>query len=237
MHKVDIPQMIVDRVMRLRGTPHVHENLNPKSTALIVVDLQNCFLVEEVASAFVPGAVEVIPNVNKLASVVRETGGKVFWIHNTVNAHALESWSEWFGMMKGKPEEIRRRANNMRIGSRGHELHADLIIKPEDQTVLKQRFSAFIGGSSGLPEMLRLQGIDTVLITGTATNVCCESTARDAMMMNFKVVMVSDGNATFTDEEHNATLVNMYATFGDVMDTDYLSACLRKNAAVDIAAQ
>jgi ureidoacrylate peracid hydrolase len=230
MHKIAIPQNILDRVMERRGTLHCHADLNPRTTALIVVDLQNCFMVEEVASAYVPVAVEIVPAVNRLAAAVRETGGKVFWIRNTVNEYTQETWSNWFDMMKGNPDQIKRRIRNMAIGSRGHELHPDLVVKPEDETVLKQRFSAFIQGSSGLPEKLRTQGFDTVLITGTVTNVCCESSARDAMMLNFKTVMVSDANAAMTDAEHNASLASIYSTFGDVMETDFLIECLRRNA-------
>jgi hypothetical protein len=81
------------------------------------------------------------------------------------------------------------------------------------------------------------QGYDTVLITGTVTNVCCESSARDAMMLNFKTIMVSDANATRTDEEHNATLSTFYAIFGDVMDTDFLIGRLDANAALREAAE
>jgi len=237
MHKVVIPQKIIDRVMERRGVLHCHDDLDPRTTALIVIDLQNCFMVEEVASAYVPVAVEIVPAVNRLASAVRETGGKVFWIRNTVNENTLSTWSEWFSMMKGNPDQVARRIKHMKMGSRGHELHKDLIVKPEDETVFKQRFSAFIQGSSGLPEILRAQGFDTVLITGTVTNVCCESSARDAMMLNFKTIMVSDANAALTDEEHNATLSSIYSTFGDVMDTDYLIGRLRKNAVVKEAAE
>jgi ureidoacrylate peracid hydrolase len=237
MHKVEIPQRIIDRVMERRGTLHCHENLDPAKTALIVVDLQNCFMVEEVASAYVPVAVEIVPAVNRLAAAVRETGGKVFWIRNTVNDDTLKTWSEWFAMMKGNPDQVSRRMKHMKMGSRGHQLHPDLVVKPEDQTVFKQRFSAFIQGSSGLPEMLRTQGFDTVLITGTVTNVCCESSARDAMMLNFKTIFVSDANAAMTDEEHNATLVSMYSTFADVMDTDFLIGCLRRSAGAREAAE
>lgn len=237
MHKVDIPKHIVDRVMERRGVLHIHDDLDPKTTALIVVDLQNCFMVEEVASAYVPMAVEIVPNVNRLAATVRETGGKVFWVRNTVNDDTLKTWSEWFAMMKGNPDQVTRRMKHMKVGSRGHELHKDLIAKPEDETVFKQRFSAFIQGSSGLPEMLRTQGFDTVLITGTVTNVCCESSARDAMMLNFKTIMVSDANAAQTDAEHNATLSSIYSTFGDVMDTDYLISRLRKNSVMKEAAE
>ena len=74
-----------------------------------------------------------------------------------------------------------------------------------------------------------------VLIVGTVTNVCCESSARDAMMLNFKTVMVSDGNSARSDAEHTATLAAFYAVFGDVMDTDMTIACLRKNAARVVA--
>ena len=220
MHKIEIPQHILDRVRERRGTLHCHADLNPRTTALIVVDLQNCFMVEEVASAYVPVAVEIVPAVNRLAAAVRETGGKVFWVRNTVSEHAKESWSTWFDMMKLNPDQVNRRIKNMSIGSRGHELHPDLIVKPEDETVLKQRFSAFIQGSSGLPEKLRAEGFDTVLITGTVTNVCCESSARDAMMLNFKTIMVADGLAAGSDEEHNASLSAFYGQFGDVQSVD-----------------
>jgi ureidoacrylate peracid hydrolase len=230
MHKINLPQSLIDRVMERRGNLHVHDNLDPRRTALIVVDMQHAFLTKELAAAYVPGAVDIIPNINKLARVVRETGGKVVWIQNTVNEYALETWSEWFGMFRGTPDEVRRRVKNMAVGSRGHEIHHDLDVKPVDSRVLKQRFSAFLPGSSGLTDQFRAEGIDTVIITGTVTNCCCESSARDAMMYNFKVIMVSDGNATWTDEEHNATLSNIYSIFGDVMDTDYLMGRLRNNA-------
>jgi ureidoacrylate peracid hydrolase len=65
--------------------------------------------------------------------------------------------------------------------------------------------------------MLRNYGIDTLLIAGTKTNICCESTARDAMMLDFKVVMVSDCCAALSDDEHLATLETFIQQFGDVM--------------------
>jgi len=71
----------------------------------------------------------------------------------------------------------------------GHQIYPELEVLPEDEIVFKYRFSAFIQGSSDLPERLRAQGFDYVLITGTVTNVCCESSARDSMMLNFKTIM------------------------------------------------
>ena len=99
-----------------------------------------------------------------------------------------------------------------------------------DDIVYKYRFSAFVQGASDLPQRLQDGGFASVLIVGTVTNVCCESSARDAMMLNFKTVMVSDGNSAHSDAEHTATLAAFYAVFGDVMDTDMTIACLRKNA-------
>jgi ureidoacrylate peracid hydrolase len=230
VHKVSIPQYIVDRVVERRGKEHIHADLVPSKTALIVVDLQNAFMVEEYAAAYVPEAVNIVPNVNRLASAVRANGGKVFWIRNTVTEESKTTWSTWYEMTGYRPDMVAKRQANMALGAKGHELHPDLIELPEDETVLKQRFSAFIQGSSDLHERLKAQGFDTVLITGTVTNVCCESSARDAMMLNYKVIMVSDANAAMTDAEHNASLTSIYSTFGDVMDTDMTIDCLEKNA-------
>jgi ureidoacrylate peracid hydrolase len=235
MHKVEIPQWATELALARRGKLHVHQNLDPAKTALIVVDLQNAFMIEEVAVAYVPSAVEIVPNVNKLAAAVRRTGGKVFWVKQTVDDASCVAWSEWLNMMRPRVRDGFVR--NLTPGSRGHAIYADLHVKPEDELVEKQRFSAFVQGSSDLPHRLRAQGYDTVLITGTVTNVCCESSARDAMMLNFKTIMVSDANAARTDEEHNATLATFYAIFGDVMDTAFLIERLEANAAARVAAE
>ena len=110
-------------------------------------------------------------------------------------------------------------------GSFGHGLWQDLDVLPQDLKVQKRRFSAFVDGSSRLHELLTSRGIDTVIVTGTSTNVCCESTARDASMMNYKVIFVADATATYTDAEQNWTLGNMMM-FADVMTVDEVLAAL-----------
>ena len=235
MHKVEIPQWATELALARRGKLHVHQNLDPAKTALIVVDLQNAFMIEEVAVACVPFAVEIVSNVNKLAAAVRHTGGKVFWIKQTVDDASCLAWSEWLNMMR--PHVRDGVVRNLAPGSRGHAIYAELDVKPEDEIVEKRRFSAFVQGSCDLPHRLRAQGYDTVLITGTVTNVCCESSARDAMMLNFKTIMVSDANAARTDAEHNATLATFYAIFGDVMDTAFLIERLKANASAAVAAE
>ena len=105
-------------------------------------------------------------------------------------------------------------------GSEGATLWHGLDIKPSDQHVTKRRFSAIIQGSSDLHDQLQGAGVDTLIVLGTATNVCCESTARDAFMLNYRTVVVSDANATISDEAHNAALSALMIQFSDIFTTD-----------------
>jgi uncharacterized repeat protein (TIGR01451 family) len=89
-----------------------------------------------------------------------------------------------------------------------------LEVLPSDLRIKKVKYSAFICGSSDIDRQLKARNIDTLLIAGTLTNVCCESTARDAMMLDYKVLMISDANATLTDEEHAAALNTFMMFFG-----------------------
>src|SRR6185436_9341265 len=231
MHALSIPKWAVERVVERHGTAHPYADLDPARTALVVVDMQNGFMVEGVAHALCRTAVEIVPNVNRLAAAVRRAGGRVVWIRNTYDP-------AWLTMQANvRAEKVAKLIESMTEGSVGHQLYPELDIKSGDTIVQKYRFSAFLPESSDLAVRLRAGGYDTVLIAGTVTNVCCESSARDAMMMSFKTVMVSDANAANSDEEHNASLVNFYVTFGDVMYTAYLIERLEANAAARIAAE
>ena len=218
MHKVDIPQYIIDRVTKARGKLHAFDQLSGPATALLVVDLQNVFMLPPYPTE-VPLAREIVPSVNKLAAATRAAGGAVVWIQMTHTEQDKKTWSVFY-------EDVTKTAirgdklKGLIRGSHGQALYETLDVKPQDLKLEKSRFSAFIQGSSDLDMLLKERGIDTVLVTGTVTNTCCESTARDAMMLNYKTIMVSDANAAATDEEHNATLANMLRIFGDVMSTD-----------------
>ena len=204
MNGVTFPPSIIERVIARRGMEHVFADLDPKRTALVVVDLQNAFMDDEVGHAVCPAARDIVPNVNRLAAAMRASGGAVVWIKNTFDETCLTEWSVMQDMLT--PQGRAKRAAAMSENTKGHELWPTLDVRPEDAIVKKYRFSAFLPGASELPDILRARGIDTVLITGTVTNVCCESSARDAMMSNFRVVMVSDGNAAMTQAEHEASL-------------------------------
>ena len=235
MHVVSIPQSVIDRVIARRGRYHVYDDLDPSKTALVVVDMQNAFMLPGVAHALCPMAETIVPNINRLAGAVRDTGGAVVWIKTTFTEDALRDWSTYFEMIT--PERVAKRIEALTAASLGHQLWSTLEVRSEDLVVEKNRFSAFIQGSSDMARVLHERGLDTVIVTGTVTNVCCESTARDAMMLNFKTIMVTDGNAAATDEDHNASLAAFYLTFGDIMSTDMLIDRLRRNARKPVAAE
>jgi len=224
-----IPDDVVQRVSERRGTAHPFAELDPVRTALVVIDMQHAFMNDAAGHAVCPAAHDIVPAINRLAAAVRLGGVGVFWVRMTHDDRCLDEWSVAFET--ATPAARAKRIAALTAGSLGHSLWPDLDLKPEDEIVDKYRFSGFLPGTSELPNRLRARGFDTVLITGTVTNVCCESSARDAMMTNFKTVMVSDGNAAMTQAEHDAALTAFYNIFGDVMDTDMLVGALEPKRA------
>ena len=220
MHKNAIYPSVVERVGQRRGGIRVFDRLNTKRTAHIVVDLQNGFMAPG-AVAEIDEAREIVPVVNRISEAVRDAGGLVVYIQNTLDEVAIRTWSTYLDHFC-TPARKQRMIETFTPGAEGHALWSGLDIRPEDLKVQKRRFGAFVAGSSDLHDILQARGIDTLIITGTASQVCCESTARDAMMMNYKVFFVADGNATFNDQEHNATLSAMAHTFCDVIDSTAL---------------
>ncbi len=213
MHSFTLPQILQDRVAARSGRVHPYDAIDPARAALLVIDMQNYFVSPDYQGE-VAMAREVVPAINALAAALRTRGGHVAWIKNSTN-DTRESWSTLHETLL-TPERAARRYATMDEAHPGHALWPALTVEPGDVQMVKKRYSAFIQGSSGIEAHLRARGIDTVLIAGTATNVCCESTARDAMMLNFKTLMISDATATFSDAEHHASLAGFYATFGDV---------------------
>lgn len=232
-HKIEIPPDIIARVIKRCGTPHPFARLDPARTALLVVDMQNGYMNAEVGHSCVPTAPGIVPTINRLAATLRETGGQVYWIQNASDEKSRVEWSVLED--QASPERRAARIRSIAPGTPGHAFWPDLDIRPGDEIVPKYRYSCFIRGASDLEERLRSRGIDTVLITGTLTNVCCESTARDAMMLNFRTIMVSDANAAMTDAEHNASLIAFYLAFGDVQQAAQIEAALQAGSVAKVA--
>ena len=225
MHELSIPPHVLERVIRRAGRPHPFDVIEPAKTALVVIDMQNYFM-KPGFQGEVPMARKIVPTVNRLAAATRELGGHVVWVKNTTSG-TRESWSVLHDWLQ-TPDRRDRRYASMELGQEGHALWPELDARPEDAQIVKKRFSAFIQGSSDIEAYLRGRGIDTLLIGGTATQVCCESSARDAMMLNFKVIMVPDALATYSDEEQNISLRAFYSNFGDLQTADQAIASLKR---------
>ena len=218
MHKHELPRDLRERVARRRGRMHAFDPIAPARTALLVVDMQNYF-VEPGQACEIPAAREIVPNINRLAREARDSGAAVVWILMTQGAETVKSWSVFYDHLNTEAYG-RNEMERLSAGDHGNALWHAMEPAPGDLTVRKSRFSAFIQGSSDLHDILRSRGIDTVIVTGTTTNTCCQTTALDAMMLDYKVIFVSDATATRNDEQHLATLANILNVFGDVRSTD-----------------
>jgi ureidoacrylate peracid hydrolase len=216
----------VARVVARRGRLHAFERIEPARCALLVVDMQNSFVKQGAGHAWVPAAAATCPAIEHLAAGLRDAGGTVVWVLNTFTPESAQSWSH-FHRDLSTPLGFERRSRSMAPGHEGHALYADLHPHPQDLQVPKTRYSAFVPGSSDLHERLQARRIDTVLIAGTATNVCCESTGRDAMMLDYRTVMVSDACSASTQAEHEASLCGFLLNFGDVQTVEEVLAALR----------
>jgi ureidoacrylate peracid hydrolase len=217
MHKYIVPDSVRTRVIRLQGKPFALDSIDAARTALVVVDMQNYYMAEGYPNE-APVARAIVPNINRMATALRTAGGRVVWIQ-TDSRQALAKWSNHH-KYKLTPERAAKRIQMLSESDDGFKLYKGLEARPEDLYVRKIKFSALVGESSNLDRVLHDNGIEILLIAGTKTNVCCESTARDASMMEYRVAMLSDANATSTDEEHAAALNGFQISFGDVMTID-----------------
>jgi nicotinamidase-related amidase len=118
----------------------------------------------------------------------------------------------------------------MIAGTRSHAIHAAMDVRDSDIVVDKYRYSAFMCPAGRLKSVLGEMDVDTLVIAGTLTNCCCESTARDGNMMGYKIVFLGDATSANTDEEHNAALLNIRLLFGDVRSTADLAAMIAPSA-------
>jgi len=224
MHKVGVREHIVERVMARRKKYHWFTELDASKTALVVIDMQNTFC-EPNSPAEVPQSREIVDPINKFAKSFREKGGQVVWVlHANSQIEDKSDWELFFNNVVSAEVKTRTMAS---LSPDKQKVWKDLTVDEKDITIIKNRYSALISGSSSLERVLRNLGIDTILIAGTKTNICCESTARDGMMLDFKIVMVEDCCAALSDDEHQAALESIIQQFGDVRTSDSLLEILK----------
>ncbi|CAM5215580.1 hypothetical protein CDEF62S_05853 [Castellaniella defragrans] len=155
------PQSVIERVVARQGTLHSHATLNPRTTAFVVVDLQN-YYTQPNYQGYCAAAAKTFPAVNTLARELRFRGGTVIWVRTNADG-ASQFWSHHHQRML-TPERSKRRLLELGSHHQGYALAAELEVLPEDLQVIKRCYSALTPGSSSLGQILHDQAIDTVLI-------------------------------------------------------------------------
>ena len=181
--------------------------------------MQNIWLQEGMA-AYSPYCAGAVPATNKLCKAMRAAGSKVYWVRAIYGDDAPKTWSAYMEYLS--PEDVSVMLEALTEGHPAAEIWRGMDVQQGDKVLDKKRFSAFISGSSKIERHLRRDGIDTLIITGVATDVCVESTARDAYMLNFRTIVVSDAPATRSDEAQNASLSSLFNHFADIFSSDEL---------------
>ena len=197
MHIIELPAHLTD------GTRPCFrfDDIDPKATALLVIDLQAVF-VDEGQPFASEHARDILPNANALIAATRAAGGTVVFTRASTTDEGPYARPAWFDQSAAYGPL----APLLRVGSDGHAMSKAVDVQPGDLVIDKYRSSAMLAQSSNLPEILRERGIDTVIVIGAITNYCCENTARDACQMDFRVFFVIDATAALSDAEHNASL-------------------------------
>jgi nicotinamidase-related amidase len=222
MHKVHLPDWAVARGRNMNHFPAI----DPARTALVVIDMQNVFM--EPAEVFGnQNALDIVGTVNHAVRTLRDAGATVIWTRQTVSDEPALAMPDW--QYDLSIPSVRRAVETMIPGTRSHAVHDAMDVRDGDIMIDKYRYGAFMCPAGGLTRALDERShIDTLVIAGTLTNCCCDSTARDGNMLGYKIVFLSDATATRTDEEHNAALLTVCLNFGDVRATDELAAMVAR---------
>ena len=163
----------------------------PKNSALLVIDMQDFFLNKE-SHAYVPSAITIVKNINSIIAEYRKQNLPIIFTF-----HALEEGEEsgimgrWWGDMLRDTDPLSK-------------IDSSIDYNENDITIQKKRYSAFIG--TDLDQILKDKKVDTLVIVGIMTHLCCESTAREAFMRDYEVYFVVDATATDFEELHVSSL-------------------------------
>ena len=197
-----------------------HElRLNVTASALLVVDMQRFFL-EAASPTFTCGGVAILPTVKRLLAAFRQAGRPVIFTRHVHHPGDLDcgimGWW-WPGKcLEGSPES---------------EVHPELVPMPSEKVIFKHRYSAFY--NTDLETVLRCLKVEDVVISGIMTNMCCESTARDAYYRDYRVFFLADGTGSISEEMHLASLLNLAFGFAYVTTGDVIAAQLPTGSAPD----
>jgi ureidoacrylate peracid hydrolase len=207
-------------------------SIDPKRTALVNVDMQNAFV--EGTPLAAPGGVALLGPVNRVAAACRAAGITV--IHTL---HVTRADGSNLGTMGELIEPVR--AGYIREGSETAKLHKGVEVGKGDILLYKPRYGAFTG--TDLDQILRSHSIDTIIVSGICTNICCETTAREAGMRDYHVFFLSDGTETFpagglsVAEIKKATLTTLGVAFARIVTVDQVIDLIQKGSKSPMAAE
>ena len=148
-------------------------------TALVNIDMQNAFLADGQPYGNANGR-DVVPRVNRLSRAMRAAGAKVIWTRQTYTAEPPLAPADW--QYDAARPGVAAGMAALHAGSPGHALYPGMDVAPSDIVLDKFRYGAFSCPARALPDTLERLRIAMIVITGTLTNCCCESTAREANM-------------------------------------------------------
>jgi ureidoacrylate peracid hydrolase len=192
--------------------------IDPASTAVVAIDFQN-FFVADGQPMGTPHARDALANANRVNAAARAAGSPV-----VLTQHS-------FGPPGEDPPDEPLTEQALLPGSPSYDLHSDLVVDPADVRIVKRRSSPLHPeADTDLLALLRGRGVQTLIVTGLASNGCCDCLARDAFQHGFNVVFVSDATAAMSDEEHNATLLNLAIYYAQVLDSGAVEAALAKGS-------
>lgn len=204
------------RAIEPYGRPMPQPNVS--KAALIVVDMQNDFLLED-SPLVTPGGLAILPNLKRLIAACREQQVPVIYTAHLHESPQLDGGltAEWWPELK--------RGEALVSGTKGADIHSDLKPRSEEKTILKHRYSAFY--NTDLETILRCLKVESLIVAGVMTNICCESTARDAFYRDFRVFFLADGTGTINEEFHLGTLRALAYAFAWVTSTEEILKALR----------
>lgn len=208
-----------ERLSRVPPLWSLTEKLAPAHTALVIVDVQNDFCSPDgmmsAEGMDVSSAVTTAERLEGFIASARRAGALVVFVRSVLSSEDNRYLSDVI-----LEQATRRRAGSYTLrpvcveGTFGGDYYGNVRPAPGDPVVTKHRYSAFL--RTDLETILRTAGVRTVVLAGVATNVCVETTARDAFMRDFYVVLCADGTAAYSHAEHEATLITIDRFFGQV---------------------
>ena len=201
--------------------------IHPRETALLVIDMQNAFCHPKgglaQAGIDIRMTEAVVPRVKQLVQLCRESWIPVIW---TRQEHYPDDITRKKHRIPSHLTKAKVRAAEK--GTWDSEIHEDLLeeMRPEDHMVLKHRMSCFF--DSTLETKLRMLGVTTIIICGVTTNVCVESTIRDAYFRDYDIYVIEDCVGAAYEDLHRATLKNVELYFGQVLTLEHLASLLEE---------